>query len=544
MRRTFCLASAALAAGALASPALAQWTSDPTTNTVVADGPGEQSVPIIRPAADGGVWVYFYDSGAGAGYKPRIQRLAPDGTRIFAGNGVILANRTNTATFTSDMKVGSDGAAYAAFDDDGGQVTVQKVLPDGSLPWGAAGVQLPTLAGSLGNRVAICADGTIVVAGSVSNVLQLQRLNPDGTFVPGESWSLAEATRGQGCSDLISGGAGGDVILLWVRSETTNMVLSRKGLKIQKWNATHAPQWSGSGGAGSPIDIYTSSATPSRGIQNGYFPPLIADGSGGAVVAWYDNAADRNAWLQHVYATGTQRFPQNGLAASTTPSTTEYRLSASVAYLAAADEYVVAYERSNTTQSLYGLGAQRITGAGARLWGGGAGLDLIPLNSGNHKSFINTQPAPTDDAVIAWLDYTGANGPMLVNATRLDAAGAAVWSPAILGVATNPSDKGRLAVSRVIGSDMLVAAWQDNAAGTVDIKAQNINMDGTLGESTPPCPPDLDASGAVDLADLAILLSHFGSTGASAADGDLDGDTQVTLTDLAMLLSAYGTDCP
>lgn len=544
MKRTGYWAAGAIAASLAVSPALAQWTNDSTVNTVVADGAGEQTVPIVRASADGGVWVFFYDSGAGAGYKPRIQRLAADGTRQFAGNGVILADRTNTATFTSDMKVGADGAAYAVFDDNGGQVTVQRVLPDGSLPWGATGVQAPTLAGSLGNRIAVCADGTIVVAGAVSNVLQLQRLNPDGTLVAGEAWSVAEASRGQAASAVISGGSGGDVILLWVRSETTNMVLSRKGLKAQKWDAAHNPLWSGPGGAGSPIDIYTSSASPSRGIQNGYFPPLVPDGAGGAVVAWYDTGGDRNAWLQHVEASGALRFAQDGLAASTTSSATEYRLSANVAFIASANEYVVAYERSNPTQSLYGLGAQRITNEGTRLWGGGAGLELIPLNSGNHKSFIAATPAPTGDAVITWLEYTGANGPMLVDALRLDESGVQVWSPGTLGVATNPSTKGRLAVSGVAGSDMLVAVWQDDAAGTTDVKGQNINMDGTLGPSTPACPADLDGSGAVDLGDLAILLSNFGTSGASAENGDLDGDTQVTLTDLAMLLSAFGTTCP
>lgn len=542
MLRTGLWAAGAIAVGVAASPALAQWTSDAGTNTVVADGVGDQTVPIVRAAADGGVWVYFYDNGGGGGYKPSIQRLAADGTRAFAGNGVVLANRTNTAVFTSDMKVGGDGAAYAAFDDNGGTVTVQKVLSDGSLPWGATGVQLPTLAGSLGNRVTACADGTIVVAGAVSNVLQFQRLNPNGGLL--DAWSLAETGHAQSASDIISGGNGGDVILLWVRAEGTNPILSRKGLKIQKWDAAHAALWSGPGGPGTPIDVYASSASPSRGIQNGYFPPLVSDGAGGAVVAWYDNAGDRNAWLQHVESTGTVRFAANGLAMSTVPPTTEYRLSASVAYLPAVQEYVVAYERSNPNQSLYGLGAQRVSAEGTLLWGGGAGLELIPLDTGNHKSFVSTMPAPTDDAVVTWLEYTDANGPMLVDSTRLDGAGAQVWSPGTLGVCTNPTSKGRLGVAGVVSGDMLVAVWQDGAAGTADVKAQNINFDGTLGQSTPPCPADLDGSGAIDLADLATLLSNFGNSGATAAQGDLDGDSQVTLTDLAMLLSAFGADCP
>jgi len=49
----------------------------------------------------------------------------------------------------------------------------------------------------------------------------------------------------------------------------------------------------------------------------------------------------------------------------------------------------------------------------------------------------------------------------------------------------------------------------------------------------------------VDLADLAQLLGHYGTTsGASYEDGDLDGDEDVDLSDLAMLLSVYGRSCP
>lgn len=262
-----------------------------------------------------------------------------------------------------------------------------------------------------------------------------------------------------------------------------------------------------------------------------------------AARSWYDTGAARNAWIQHVLPGGTQRFPQDGLAASTTGAAVELRLSAGAAYLSAADEYVVAFERSNPGQSQYGLGAQRITAEGALLWGAtGEGLELIPINSGLHKSFVSVMPAPSSDAVIAWIEYRGANNPMVIQATRIDEAGAAVWSPAFLDVASAETTKGRLMLSGVVGSDMLVATWHDNASGSNDILAQNINMNGTLGPVA--CPGDVDASGDVDLSDLAILLANFGTPGgASPANGDLDSDGDVDLGDLAILLANFGSTC-
>ena len=59
------------------------------------------------------------------------------------------------------------------------------------------------------------------------------------------------------------------------------------------------------------------------------------------------------------------------------------------------------------------------------------------------------------------------------------------------------------------------------------------------------CLGDLDGDNDVDLADLATLLAHYGTTsGATYADGDLDEDGDVDLSDLALLLSLYGQPCP
>lgn len=60
----------------------------------------------------------------------------------------------------------------------------------------------------------------------------------------------------------------------------------------------------------------------------------------------------------------------------------------------------------------------------------------------------------------------------------------------------------------------------------------------------PACLGDLDGDGLVALADLAIVLSNFGSSGtAGYAMGDLDCDGDVDLADLAQLLANFGSAC-
>jgi hypothetical protein len=55
---------------------------------------------------------------------------------------------------------------------------------------------------------------------------------------------------------------------------------------------------------------------------------------------------------------------------------------------------------------------------------------------------------------------------------------------------------------------------------------------------------DVRCDCTVDLADLSILLAHFGSMTARQSEGDLNDDSTVSLADLAVLLSYFGTVCP
>lgn len=55
---------------------------------------------------------------------------------------------------------------------------------------------------------------------------------------------------------------------------------------------------------------------------------------------------------------------------------------------------------------------------------------------------------------------------------------------------------------------------------------------------------DADGSGEVDLADVAVVLAHFGDVNvAGDAPGNLDHDRNVDLADLAIVLSQFGSSC-
>lgn len=64
----------------------------------------------------------------------------------------------------------------------------------------------------------------------------------------------------------------------------------------------------------------------------------------------------------------------------------------------------------------------------------------------------------------------------------------------------------------------------------------------TCNAISPDCPGDINGDGAIDLADLSILLENFGTAG-GPEDGDINGDGMVDLADLSMLLEVFGTSC-
>lgn len=81
-------------------------------------------------------------------------------------------------------------------------------------------------------------------------------------------------------------------------------------------------------------------------------------------------------------------------------------------------------------------------------------------------------------------------------------------------------------------------AFSPVTAATVTYAAPSISF--SVGGSS--CPEDLDGNNAVDISDLAILLSQFGLSGPGHS-ADINHDNNVDISDLAMLLSAFGLPC-
>lgn len=119
-----------------------------------------------------------------------------------------------------------------------------------------------------------------------------------------------------------------------------------------------------------------------------------------------------------------------------------------------------------------------------------------------------------------------------------------VSTPSPIDVAFSPDGQEMYVASHLHGGVSRFLYDNDGDAWSYVTTISTPSLGGIATTSLQPCFADLNDDRQVDLTDLAIILSHFGTTGgAPYSQGNLDGDGDVDLTDLALLLTNFGTIC-
>lgn len=463
-----------LFAALVACPAFAQWSNDPAINLSIADRSGEQVQSKMVPTADGGFYISWFDNSTG-GYDVYLQRLNAAGNEQLPHNGVLVANRDFTSTQDYGLDVDADGNALLAYrlNDSNGiaQIAAQKVAPDGSLQWVPGGVLVSNDAeGANSPKIAATGNGTIAVAWSGSNgALVVQKLDATGLPLWGPTGvSIVPPSGFFPLADL-HGDADGNVIVSWGAQLST----FDRELWTQKLAAADGANLWGS----VPVKVFGGT---NGALQFGYFPPFIADGIGGAVFVWYTVANTGDVHVQHILADGSAAFPQNGVDAST--DTTHSHFEPSGAYDATTgDIYALWRETDASTQGQIGVYAQRIDSAGNRQWGAG-GKVLVPLGS-TDQTQMRALPL-AGGFLAAWASDASPN-PMPIHVARVDADGSYAFPRNVVDIKTAPTNTSRL-TGALSANGYAAYTWTDNGAGGAgDVKAQNIQFNGTLGNPPP-----------------------------------------------------------
>ena len=317
---------------------------------------------------------------------------------------------------------------------------------------GAAVTTAPTAA----TTHAVCADGSggiIVVWSETRNGSQdvlARRVTGSGVAI----WSangtvVCGAAFDQVTPSVCADGSGG-AIVAW-RDQRSGAL----DIYAQRLDANGAPLWTGDGVSACAV------------VNNQYNPVLVPDGTGGAIVVWYDyRALTYDIYAQRMDAGGNALWTPGGIAI----------------YAAAYNQYnpmvvsdggggaIVAWtDIRNGNADIF---ARRVTVAGSVQWPAG-GVAVCTNPSDQLDPVLVSDGA--GGAIVSWRDAR--NGTWDIFAQRADAAGTLQWTAGGVAVCTAVLDQLHPAVA-CDGAGGVVVAWDDARGPSVDVYAQRIDAGG------------------------------------------------------------------
>jgi hypothetical protein len=459
----------------LAPSVLAQWSGNPGQNLAVCDAANDQSVPKMAATGDGKTWMGWFDERSGS-YAVYVQLLDAGGVEQFPHNGLLVsANPQASSLVDWDLKADSQGNCVLAFTDTRAgtdlDVYAYRITQNGTFLWGANGVTLSNNADyEPSPKLTQTSDGSFIVVwpripNSGTGSIRMQKLDGNGVvqFVADGIPIQGGTNEKPAFCDVVAGDAG-SYIVSWVRDIST--FSSPRNLRAQKFDASGSALWA------SAVNVYDLNSLPIA-----YQPILQPDDNGGAILAWHrslNNVYD--ALVQRLSSNGTEQWAHNGVLVSTEPN--RYRLSPSVAFLPASGDLIVGFQKTDLNETQWGVGVQRISSAGARLWTDN-GVEIQPVN-GTDKDFVRCVPFGNGAEVFCFDEPSTPLPQYRVIGFRLDGNGNEVWPtvPVVLSSVLASKDDLEAVID---GSGIARCLWHDERTDAGDMYAQNVNADGSLG---------------------------------------------------------------
>jgi hypothetical protein len=410
------------------------WTIDGVPICVAVN---EQEGPVLVSDGAGGAIVAWEDTRT-ATEDIYVQRITAAGVPQWTANGVALCTAGNGQYLPSIESDGAGGAIVTWRDlrtpANGYDIYARRVNSAGTPLWTANGVALCTLAGhQIAPQPVIDGGGGVIIAwydirNSSHYDIYAQRLNSSGT----PQWAangvaLCTATGDQYDPVVVSDGAAG-AIAAWYdnRNEPAYDIYARR------INSAGAPLWQVDG-----IGISTGSGSQET-------PSIVADGAGGAIIAWTDSRSGNfDIYAQRVTGPGVPMWTSNGVAVC---SAFDDQSVLSIASDGASGAVVAWADQRFGPSDIY---ARRVNANGLPMWT----FDGSPVCSA-----ANSQDTPrvVDDgaggAIIGWHDGRGW-GQVYVQRAEPRYGTWGRPEPTIDSADDNPGDQGGQVIVRWIASE-------------------------------------------------------------------------------------------
>ncbi|MDH5271242.1 MAG: hypothetical protein OEY32_15105, partial [Candidatus Krumholzibacteria bacterium] len=380
----------------------------------------------------------------------------------WVNNGVPLAVAGSYSFADACVSDGAGGAIVVITDSRNGNYDVfaQRIDGLGVPQWTVNGVTISAAASDQTGAVAVSdgAGGAVIAwadTRSGAYDIYVRRVNAAGTALwTANGVALCTATGEQLNLSIASDGAGG-AIVAWqdLRSGTSWDVYARRV------NSTGTPQWTANGVAVCALAGLSANS-----------PVVVADGAGGAILAWTDSrAGNADIYVQRLNASGTPQWAANGVAMCSAANT---QAGARIASDGAAGAIVAWEDARSGTYDIY---AQRVLSAGSMAWTAN-GNALCTAADAQANSSIASDGA--GGAIVMWQDQRN-GGDVDLFAQRVNSFGAATWDYDGVAVCATIGTQGPGTLVPD-GSGGAIALWEDDRSGTGDIYAQAIGAAGVM----------------------------------------------------------------
>ncbi len=258
----------------------------------------------------GGIIVAWTDQRSGN--QIYAQRFNSSGVAQWAANGVLVSANgsfdSSVDGHNAEMLADGAGGAFISFEASN-DVKAQHINSSGVAQWES---EASLTNGSTGNRAQLVSDGTggfiATWQTTASGIIMAQRVNSSGVA----QWTAGGVTISTGGSNrenpnIVSDASNG-AIIVW---DTTTF--NNSDIYAQRINGAGVVQWTANG-----VGVATSS-------NNQRAQKVLADGSGGAFVAWEDNRAGNiDVYMQRIASTSAMQWTINGVVVSSAANSQEY----------------------------------------------------------------------------------------------------------------------------------------------------------------------------------------------------------------------------
>jgi len=378
------------------------WTTD---GVALCTAAGDQLSPAIVSDNAGGAIITWQDFRSGTGFDIYARKISAAGTVQWTADGVALCTAAGNQWNPTIVKDGGGGAIVAWQDQRSGandDIYAQRILTGGTVNWTANGVTLCTATGEQ-SVPAIAADGVggaIVTWDDYRNSdydIYAQKIAAAGTVQwTANGVALCSATGGQYSPTIVADGTGGAIVTWFVQRRGNYDIYAQRIL------SGGAVNWTANG-----VALCTDT-----GEQ--YYPTLVATDAGGAIVTWFDSrSGNYDIYAQKISSAGAAQWLANGVALSSATGTQWYP---SIVADGAGGAIVAWTDSRNATDDIY---AQRISTGGTVQWAAD-GVALCSAAGWQELGAIVTDGGA--GAIATWVD--GRSGDFDIYAQRVLASGA------------------------------------------------------------------------------------------------------------------------